>query len=174
MKKIGLLVKEKIVEELKEKVDDAQGYFFVSFSKVEAFSLNTLRNGLRDLEARILVAKNSLFKRALEGLNQQELANLLESETGAVFVYNEDVVGVCKALVDFAKENENLQIKGGFINKRMVTSEEVLALAKLPPKDIILGMAVSALASPLTGFLSSLNQIILKFIWTIEEIKKKK
>jgi len=47
-------------------------------------------------------------------------------------------------------------------------------LAKLPSKEVLLGMAVSALAAPLSGFANVLNQVILKFVWAIEEIKKTK
>lgn len=176
MKKIGLLIREKIVVELKEKVKEAEGCFFIGFSKIAAFPLNTLRNNLKDSKAGIFVAKNSLFKRALlEDLKQQQdLSGFLEAETGVVFAYDKDVVKTCKILVDFAKENEALQLKGGIIDNKKITLGELNALAKLPSKDILLGMAVSAIASPLTGVLSVFNQIILKFIWVIKEVNKQK
>ena len=47
-------------------------------------------------------------------------------------------------------------------------------LAKLPPKEVLLGMAVSGIASPLTGFISTMNQMMLNFLWTVEEIRKVK
>jgi len=173
-KKIGLLIREKIVDELKDRIKDTQGCFFVGFNKVEAFGFNTLRNNLKDAGAQVFVVKNSLFKRTLEDLKWQDFNNLLEAETGVVLVYDEDVVKTCKTLVEFVKETETLQLKGGVIKDKRVSSNEINALAKLPSRDVLLGRAVSAIASPLTGFVSSLNQIILKFIWVVQDIKKKK
>ncbi|HDN86010.1 MAG TPA: hypothetical protein ENG49_02170 [Candidatus Omnitrophica bacterium] len=65
-------------------------------------------------------------------------------------------------------------LKGGYLKEKRVEESQILELAKLPPRDILLGMAVMSLASPLTGFLNSLNQVILKFVWVVEELKKKK
>ena len=174
MQKVGLLTRERIVDQVKEKIKDAQGYFFIGFSKVNAFALNNLRNDLKGVGAQIFVAKNSLFKKALEAQGVQKTEDLLSTETGAVFVSDKDVVDTCKVLVDFSKENEALVLKGGIIQGDKITSKDVVALAKLPPREVLLGIAVSTLAAPLSGFVNSLNQIILKFVWAIEEIKKKK
>jgi large subunit ribosomal protein L10 len=174
IKKIGLLTKEKIVDELKERVKDIQGCFFIGFNKVEAFGFNTLRNNLKAAGADVFVAKNSLFKKALNDLGWQDLSGLLGTETGIVLVYDADIVKSCKILVDFAKASEILQLKGGVINEKKISSEEMNSLAKLPSREVLLGMAVAAIASPLTSFVSSLNQIILKFVWTVQEIKKVK
>ena len=175
MKKIGLLTREKIVENLKDKISGTQGCFFISFNKVNAFSLNILRNSLRDVQAQIFVAKNSLFKKALTELGWKDFDNLLDAETGIVCSFDKDVVvGTCKTLVDFAKESETLALKGGVINDRQITLDDINKLAKLPSKNVLLGMVVSGFAAPISGFVNTLNQIILKFVWTIEEIKKTK
>ncbi len=174
IKKIGLLTREKIVEELKERVEGIHGCFFIGFSKVQAFGLNTLRNNLKDAGADVFVAKNSLFKKAFNDLGWQDLSGLLDCETGMVLVYDSDIVKSCKVLVDFAKESEILQLKGGVIDEKKISSEDMDSLAKLPSREVLLGMAVSAIAAPLTSFVSSLNQIILKFVWTVQEIKKVK
>jgi len=173
-KTIGLLTHEKIVSEIKESVKSAHACFFITFSRLPAFPLNVLRNGLRSANSRILVTKNSLFHRALSESGWQDADTFLVSETGIVFVFDYDVVKTCKVLTEFAQENEFLQLKGGVIKDKKITPKEIAALAKLPSKDILRAMAVSAIASPLTGFVTTLNQIILKFLWTVEEVKKVK
>lgn len=173
MKRIGVVVREKIVDEIKENIKEAEGCFFLNFNRVKALSVSQLRNNLRTTGASIYVAKNSLLEKAFDD-RKEALSTLVSQETAVVFIHDKDIVKTCKALVDFAKENEILQIKGGFIKDKPVTSEEVNALSKLPPKEILLGMAVSGIASPLTSFVSTLNQIVLKFVWAIEEIKKSK
>lgn len=174
MQKIGLLVRERIVREVKDKIKEAQGFFFIDFNKVNAFAVNTLRNDLKDSGARVFVTKNTLLRRALQESGYQDIENFLEAETGIVFVEDKDVVKACKVLVGFAKDNEGLKIKGGIISNKKVGSKDLTVMAKLPSKDVLLGMAVSGLAAPIIGFVNSLNQIILKFLWVVEEIKNKK
>ncbi|MCP4653268.1 MAG: 50S ribosomal protein L10 [Candidatus Omnitrophica bacterium] len=174
MKSLGLVVREQIVGEIKEKADGANACFFINFNKVKASSLSAVRNDLRKAGARVFVAKNSLFEKAFNDLGFDETATLLGKETGVIFVRDEDVVGACKTLVDFAKENERLEIKGGFLKSKKVDSKEMTALAKLPSKEVLLAQALGGIASPLTGFMAAMNQVILKFVWTVEEIKKKK
>ena len=174
VKKIGLLTRERIVEELKQGVKDTEGCFFIGFNKVGAFSFNELRNNLRDSGTRIFVAKNSLFKRALGELGWEDVNSLLETETGIVIIKEDDVVKACKILVEFTKETETLQLKGGIIKDKRVSPKEVGVLAKLPSREVLIGTVVSTFASPLCGFLNTLNQMILKFVWVIEEIKKAK
>ncbi|MBN3040881.1 MAG: 50S ribosomal protein L10 [Candidatus Omnitrophica bacterium] len=172
-KTIGLLTREKIVNEIKEKAKDVSGCFFISFNKLPAYPFNTLRNNLVDCGAKVFVTKNTLFQKALKEIGW-DTAALLDTETGLVLVYDQDVVGVCKALVQFSQEFESLQLKGGLINDKPVSVNEIKSIAKLPSREAVLGMAVSGIASPLTGFLNALNQIILKFVWVVDEIKKKK
>ena len=174
MKKIGLLTREKIVEEIQRRLQDAEACFFVNFSKTNAFFLNMLRNDLRKNNASFFVSKNSLLKRAFQNQGYEDLNSLLEDETGVVFIYDKDIVKASKIIVDFSKENENFEIKGGFLGKDKITSEQLITIAKLPSKEVILAMATGAIASPLSGFLTMLSNIILHFLWVVEEIKKKK
>lgn len=174
VKKIGLLTRERIVEEIKQGVKDAEGCFFIGFNKVGAFSFNELRNNLRDSGNRIFVAKNSLFKRALDELGWEDVNSLLETETGIVIIKEDDVVKACKILVEFTKDTEALQLKGGVIKDKRISPKELGLLAKLPSREVLIGTVVSTFASPLRGFLNTLNQMILKFVWVIEEIKKAK
>jgi large subunit ribosomal protein L10 len=119
------------------------------------------------------VTKNTLVRKAFQD-SKIELNNLLTSETAIVFIYDKDIVKTCKSLADFAKENEILQIKGGFIKEKPVSTAELNALARLPPKEALLAQVLNGFASPLSGFISTLNQVILKFLWIIEEVKKHK
>jgi large subunit ribosomal protein L10 len=173
-KKIGVIARETMVAEVKEHIIVAQACFFIGFSRVQAFPFNTLRNNLREAGARVLITKNTLFKLALADIGQSVPDTFLEAETGVVFVNDEDVVKACKILVEFSQENEFIALKGGLIKDRQLTAKELISIAKLPSKEVLMGMAVSAIASPLTGLLVVMNQMILKFVWVVEEIKKVK
>ena len=173
-KKIGLLTREKIVAEIKDRVAQTQACFFIRFNKLGAYPFNTLRNNLRSCGSSVLIARNSLFKRALTEAGWDDHESFLEAETALVFVNDVDVVQTCKILVEFSQEHEALELKGGRIKDKPVTAKEITTLAKLPSREVLLAMAVSGIASPLSGFLTVLNQTILKFVWLVEEIKKVK
>lgn len=173
MQRIGLLTRETQVAELKEKVKSSEALFFINFNKLTAFSFNILRNNLKRVNTTVLITKNSLIHKAFADL-KIKLNGFVEAETAVVCVYDRDIVKACKALVDFSKENETLKIRGGFLKDQTLSLEDLKALAKLPSKDILLSMAVSGIASPLTSFLVTLNQVILNFLWVIQEVKSKK
>jgi large subunit ribosomal protein L10 len=173
MKRVGVIAREKVIDEIKENIQKSEGYFFLNFNKVKAFSISHLRNNLRTSGSKIYVTKNTLVRKAFQD-SKIELNNLLTSETAIVFIYDKDIVKTCKSLADFAKENEILQIKGGFIKEKPVSTAELNALARLPPKEALLAQVLNGFASPLSGFISTLNQVILKFLWIIEEVKKHK
>ncbi len=174
-KKIGLLYREKMVEEIKDQYLRSQACVFIGFSKLKALAFNNLRIELRKLDTPVFVSKNSLFKKALVALDRKDFDNFFVESTGLVFIPDEDITIVCKTLVNFAKANEGcLILKGGYLKEKKLEGTDIAKIADLPSRNILLGMIVSGFASPLTGFLSSLNQIILKFLWVIEEIRKKK
>lgn len=169
---VGLDIRKKIIDEVLQGIHEAQGYFFINFNKVKAGSISQLRNALSDVNAKIFVTKNSLFKVAFDKNSRNEVNDLLAQETAVVFIYDKDIVKAAKVIADFSKDNELSVLRGGMLKEQKLSIEDINTLAKLPGKEILLGMAVNGFASPITGFLSTLNQVILKFLWVIEEIKK--
>jgi len=175
MKRLGLVCRERMVEEIKEGYADAKACLFVGFNKLNAFSLNLLRNNLRKINVCILLSKNTMIKKALESIGKDDVDGFLKESTSLVFIYGEDIVKPFKTLVDFSTENEGtLVLKGGYLQEKKLDKNDIVNIAKLPSREVFLGIVVSAIASPLTGFLAALNQIPQRFLWVIEEIKKKK
>jgi large subunit ribosomal protein L10 len=172
MIKVGRLYREKLITLLKDESADTQAIFFVNFKGLTSVQLNALRAALKQKSARLLVAKNRLIKKAFHDV-QEEISPFLSAETGVVYSRG-DIVDAAKALFGFTEENEKLEIKGGFVAQKPVSSKELKRISSLPPRGVLIAMAVNCIASPLTSFVSSLNQIILKFVWAVEEIRKKK
>ncbi|MDD4295249.1 MAG: 50S ribosomal protein L10 [Candidatus Omnitrophica bacterium] len=173
-KTIGLITREKIVARIDSELSKSEACFFVSFGRIKTVNICNLRNDLRKVGASMFVAKNTLIRKSFESAGITDMDDLLTNETAIIFAYGKDIVEACKILVDFGADNEQLVLKGGVLNDRKITQDDLKNLAKLPGKDVLIGMAVGALAAPITGLVSRLNQVILKFVWTIEEIKKKK
>lgn len=171
MIKIGRLYREKLIGLLKDRADDTEAVFFINFKGLTSLQLNTLRAILKQKRARLLVSKNRLIKKAFPALGD-DLNSFLSAETGVVYSQG-DIVDAAKALFDFTEDNEKLEIKGGFVGEKPLNSKQLKTISNLPPRNVLIGMAVNCIASPLTSFVGSLNQIILKFVWVIEEIRKK-
>ena len=169
----GLLVKEKIIEEIRERFNRYNNVIFVSFGKVKAFSLNILRNDIREKGGNFFVVKNTLIERFFS-LSQKEVKDFLNGQTGLVFSLDNNIVDVCKVLFNFAKENENFKINGGILTNKKVSSTELENISKLPSKEIILGSVLSTIVSPLTSFLAFLRQPLLDFVLILEDLKKRK
>jgi len=175
MKRLGVACREKIIDEIEQRYSGSNACLFIGLNKLGAFDVNLLRNDLRSMDTQIMLSKNTLIKRAMEKLGREEVDEFLNESTGMVFINSDAIAEACKKLVDFSKEKEGaITVKGGYLDEKKLAESDVVNLAKLPPKPVLLGMAVSAIASPLTGFLSAMKQVPQKFVWAVEEIKKKK
>ena len=172
MDKIGRVYREKFINLLQDEAQNAEALLFVNFNGLGAPQINSLRMLLRERKSKLLVAKNRLIHKAFLDKNI-ELQDVLKAETAIVYSCS-DFVEATKALFDFYKENEKLQIKGSYVKENLMSRKELENISKLPSRGILVGMTVNCIASPLTSFLSSLNQIILKFAWAIEAIREKK
>lgn len=172
MIKTGRFYRERLIQLLKNESAQTDSYFFVNFKGLNASQLNILRASLKKKKARLIVSKNRLFKKAFDS-QKLETCEFLKAETGIIYSLG-DIVEVTKTLFDFNKENEKFEIKGGLINQEKLERKTLESISKLPARGVLIGMAVNCIALPLTSLVNSLNQIMLKFIWAIEEIKKKK
>ena len=170
MIKVGRLYKEKLVNLLIENQNQNQGLFFIGVKGLDGLQFNSLRLKLKEIKSQILVCKNSLIKKSVKDI---DISGVLESEMAVVYA-NDDVVTVAKALFKFKEDIDMLMIKGGIIQGEFLNEERVKSLSKLPSRDILIAMLVNCIATPITSLVSGLNQIILKFLWTLNNIKDKK
>ena len=174
MKKIGVLYREKAVEKITDSWSQCQARIFVNFNKVSAFNFNMLRNILKKEGSSFFVSRNSLIKRALKDIPNVSIGDFVEGSTGIVFAGYDDIIRISKILFDFSKENEGFALKGAVLDDKQLGFDELERISKLPSKDVLIAQAVMGIASPLSGFVGVLNSILAKFLYLIEEIKKKK
>lgn len=172
MKKLGLLVKETSENKIKASLKESDSVFILNYSKVSSPDLSALRRSLKNSQARLLVVKNTVARRALKDSDLAELLKTIEGPCGLVFA-KEEPVGVSRILCDFSKTHEQLKLEGGALKNRIIGKTDIEALAKLPSKEILRAQVVMTLNSPLSGIVSVLNQTIRKFVYCIEQIKNK-
>jgi large subunit ribosomal protein L10 len=154
--------KAAVVDEVAAQIEGAEAVLAVDYRGISVPQAAELRQRLNDAGARFRVVKNTLTIRAAEKAGAEELKELLEGPTAFTFVSGEggDVALAAKALSQFRREHEILDFKGGRMNGEPLTVEQLQALARLPARDVLSGQLVGVLASPVTGLVRGLNQLI--------------
>ncbi len=168
--------KSKKIEEVKslaERIDNAKAMIFTGYRGLEVSHMNDLRSKLREEDSEIKVVKNRLMKRVLK---EKDLETLSEFFTGPTAIASSDVdpVNVAKVLVEFAKANGKLEIKGGFLDGVSMTTAEIDTLAKLPSRDVLLGCALASMSAPATNFVGVLAAVPRSLACVINAIKDTK
>lgn len=165
--------KVEVVEQLHTKLQQAQAAMLTDFCGIKVEALNVLRGQLRNSQAEYKVVKNNLIKLAAEGTGAAVLRDHLVGPCALAISYGDPVV-TARVLVDFAKGNPNLEIKGGVLQGRFITGEDVKSLAKLPGRDVLLGMLLSTLVGPSTGLVQVLSGVMRKILYTLKAIQDQK
>ena len=171
--KIGQIYRSKITELIAEEIGKRPDSVFIGFEGLSSEDMNTLRRQVRSVGGKVLISKNKLISRAFQSKNIEISEDVFKASTGIAFSGG-DPVSLCKVLFDFLKEKEGLKVKAGVIDNKVLDVKALGDIAKLPSKEVLRGMVVNALAGPMSSFVRGLNQIILKFVWAIEEIRKQK
>ncbi|PFZ10749.1 50S ribosomal protein L10 [Bacillus pseudomycoides] len=142
--------KQQVVTEIAEKLRESKSTIVVDYRGLTVAEATELRKNLREAGVEFKVYKNSLTRRAAESV---EMAGLNKFLTGpnAIAFSNEDVIAPAKVLNDFAKDHEALEIKAGVIEGKLVSLDEVKAIATLPSREGLLSMLLSVLQAPMRG-----------------------
>jgi large subunit ribosomal protein L10 len=145
--------KEKVVEELADRLKAADTLLVADYRGLTMPQIDTLRSRLLESGAKFTVVKNTLTRRAAEAAGADALLTLLEGPTAIAFLEADgDMLAAAKALADMARESRVLAIRGGVLEGRIVSAEEVESLATLPPLEILRGQVLGAIVAPLTSF----------------------
>ena len=171
--KPGRFLKSRMTKEYVEKLKDSQSLFITDFEGLTNKDLAALRKKLRGVNSKYLVVKSSLCISALKELKLDNVAEGIDSAC-AISYAGTDPVAVSKILVDFAKTNENLKLKSGYIDGAIVDLNMIRELAAMPSRDALLARLVYVLNSPVTGLVSVCSGIVKKLLYVINDIIKKR
>ena len=150
--------KEKVVTDLTEKLRSAETMIVADYRGLTMPQIDALRTKLIESGARFTVVKNTLTRRAAEAAGADALLALLEGPSAIAFVESDgDAVAVAKALADSARDTKVLEIRGGVMQGRVISGDDVDALAKLPPLDVLRGQVIGAILGPLNAIAALVN-----------------
>ncbi len=141
--------KKFLVDEVGAHLDKSEYVFLADFQRVTVLETEELRHALADLGAEFHVVKNRILKIAA-GERELEVDDEKLAGPTAIIVGGSNPPGVAKALEKFFKDKKKLEIKGGVLNKAGLSVDEVSALAKLPPEEVLKAQLLSLLNQPAT------------------------
>jgi large subunit ribosomal protein L10 len=160
------------VAELTERFRGSSGAVLTEYRGLTVAQLAELRKSLGD-NATFAVVKNTLTKIAVTeaGLNEQ-LSSLLAGPSAVAFV-DGDVVEAAKGLRDFARANPLLVIKGGVLDGRAISSAEIIKLADLEPRDVLLAKLAGAMKASLAGAAATFNALPVQMAQLADALRAK-
>jgi large subunit ribosomal protein L10 len=143
--------KERQVAELTERLRNSETLIVADYRGLTMPQIDQLRSKLLEQGVRFTVVKNTLTRRAAEQAGADAVLALLEGPTAIAFLESGgDPVAVAKALQDAARETQVLAVRGGVLDGKAITSEDVAELAKLPAAEVLRAQVLGAITAPLT------------------------
>jgi len=162
-----------LLQEAKERVDRAAAIFFADYQGVTHKQLEEARREIRKIGGEIAISKNNLINIALNEKNV-DAKDRLQGPLAAFFAYG-DPVAVASTLHNFFKKNfDASKIKFGVYEGKILEDKDVITLASLPSREVLLGQLVGLLKGPLNGLVYALNYNTSKLVYALKEIEKKK
>lgn len=164
--------KAAIIDKAKKWYADSTGLIFTDYRGLDVPALQTLRSSLRETGGEFHVVKNTLLRQAVGDSVAQFPDDFHNGPTATLFIFK-DEAACAKVLVKFAKTNKGLEIKGGVIDGKPMSADQIDALSKLPSRDELLSMIVGLVAAPMSNVVGALNEIIVGPIRCIDAIIEK-
>ena len=153
-----LEAKKAQVAEIIEVLKGATTGILVDYRGLTVEEDTKLRNDLRAAGVKYFVVKNTLLRLAANQTGLEDLDSILHGPTA--LAVSEDAVAPAKVISDFAKENETLEIKSGFMDGKILSMDEIKALAKTPNKETLIAKLMGSLNSPISGLARLLSTIV--------------
>ena len=154
-------LKKPVVEEISEKIKDAQAVVLVDHRGLTVAQDTELRKKLREEGVTYKVYKNTMMNFAFKGTDFEQLGDLLNGPS-AMAVSATDPAAPARVLYQFAKQAKALEIKGGVIEGKFYDAAAMTEIAEIPSKDVLLSKLLGSMQSPITNFARVIKQIAEK------------
>lgn len=161
MSEAAIAKKETLVQAAAEKFESAASVVIVDYRGLTVEEVTNLRKQLRDAGVEMKVIKNSILSRAAKKVGLDGLDEVFTGPTAVAFS-NDDVVAPAKIIDEFAKDAKALEIKGGVIEGKVSSVEQITALAKLPNREGLLSMLLSVLQAPVRNVAYAVKAVAKK------------
>ncbi|MCX6813834.1 MAG: 50S ribosomal protein L10 [Candidatus Azambacteria bacterium] len=166
--------KQNILKDLTDKFGRAKAMILVDFNKLPVSKTMELRRNLKSVDAEYKVAKKTLISRVLRFGHFEDIdLDNFKTQVGIVFSYV-DPVATAQSVWRFSKVNEALKILGGFLGFDWQNKDKIMALAKLPSREVLLGQLIGTIAAPLSGLMNVLQGNLRNLVSVLNNLKNKR
>lgn len=165
--------KEKVVEELEDKLKRAGALFIAEYSGMSVAQISKLRRELDNVGGEFKVAKNTLLKIASAGTQAEAIQDQFAGPNAVIYSYK-DPVGVAKVLAATTKDVPKLKLKTGLLGKQRLGAQDIQALSTIPPKEVLVSKLLGLLMSMPQRLVGALSGNIMQLMLTLNAIKSQK
>ncbi len=149
------------VEELTEMLKNSVSVVLVDYKGITVADDTKLRKELREANVNYFVEKNSMLKFAFHNIGMECFDDVLNGTT-AIAISNDDQTAPARILGEFAEKNENFTLKAGCVEGEFYDSAKIMALSKIPSRDVLLAQLVGSLQGPIQKLAALLQAIVDK------------
>ena len=167
--------KQTVVAGMKEKLAATKGAVLINYRGLTVAQDTKLRRKFREAGVEYKVVKNTLTRIAANEIGIAGLDSYLEGPTAMAFSAT-DPVAPAKIISDFIKESklQNIEVKAGLVEGKVITADGVKALANLPPREVLIAQVLAGFQTPIVGIVNVLQGTIRNAVYVLEAIRKQK
>ncbi|MCX6828042.1 MAG: 50S ribosomal protein L10 [candidate division Zixibacteria bacterium] len=157
------------VSEVKKYLQDSKSVFVTDYTGLNVADITRLRKNLRDSSVKYLVAKNTLIKIAAQETGYEGIVDHLSGQTALAFGFDDPSVPA-KILYNTFKEKQRPVIKVFVVDKKLFAGAEIVRLAELPTRDVLLAQVVAAVESPISSLIMSIDGVFQELVGTLDAL----
>jgi large subunit ribosomal protein L10 len=161
------------VETLKEKFSAAEGFVLADYTGLTVAEADQLRGKCKEAEVEYTVIKNTLARIAAREANIEGVEELIDGPT-AVALSVKDSTAPARVLAEFMKEVQKMVFRGGYLDGRAYSAEQIKEISRLPGKDGLVAQVIGVLNAPMAQIVWSLEGTLRNLVSVIDQISKKK
>ncbi len=161
------------VSEVKKYLQDSKSVFVTDYAGLNVADITRLRKNLRDNSVKYLVAKNTLIKIAAQETGFEEIVDHLSGQTALAFGFDDPSVPA-KILYNTFKEKQRPVIKVFVVDKKFFAGADIVRLAELPTREVLLAHVVAAVESPISSLIMSIDGVFQELVGTLDALAKAK
>jgi large subunit ribosomal protein L10 len=165
--------KQEIVSELKELLSDAQLTFVIDYKGLSVAEITDLRRRLREKGGVCRIAKNTLMRIAVEGDDNWQPMQEFLKDSSAFLVIKEDVSGAVKVYKEFQKASKKTELRGGVMEGRALTKEQIEAIGDLPSKEQLYAQIAGALNALATKIAVGIKEVPTSIARGVQAVSEK-
>lgn len=165
--------KEEVVAKLAARLSESQAIFLTGFKGLKVEEMRNLRRKVNESGGRYEVVKNTFLRLACPEDVLERVSDLIV-DNNALGTTTGDPVPLAKALVDFAKKNDKLIIKGGILSDQALTYDQIKTLADMPSREVLLATLFGTMNAVPTGLVRVLSAVQTNFVYALAAIRDQK